>query len=132
MQRRLTSLLAALALAVAIPASALASPGTTVFAGTWISTDYDGSTQLLLVSAGTQPSVTFEDFYASSCTAHGSPATHWVSAGQGEIDGDMLFVDFHKSGCGPFSIGGYSGAWTYDAGTDTLIDDADITWHRLT
>ena len=120
-------LVGAMLLAVA-PVSAAGS----VFAGTWTSTDTDGSFQMLTVSGGNAPSVTYQDFFASSCQNNGSRSTHWVSAGQGTVDGDALFVDFHKSGCGRFSIGAYSDAFFYDQGSDTLTDTFGIVWHRST
>ena len=110
-----------------ITAAATASP----FAGRWTSTDPgDGSSQALLVSAGSTPAVTFQDFYASSCANHGSPATQWTSAGRGEVDGDTLYVHFHKSGCGRFNIGQYDDWYAYDAGSDTLTDSFGIVWQR--
>jgi hypothetical protein len=132
MHRRFGLLLAALALAIAMPAATLAAPPATAFAGTWTSTDFDGSTQLLVVAGGGRPSVVFQDFYASGCDTFGGPATHWVAAGVGSVDGNALFIDYHKSGCGRFLQGGYSDAYWYDAGTDTLTDTVGITWTRLT
>jgi hypothetical protein len=114
---------------VLVGAASAAGPGP--FRGTWTSIDSDGSTQLLIVSSGATPAVTFQDFYASACDRFGGPSTHWVSNGQGTVDGDLLIVAFHKSGCGSFSIGAYEGFWLYQAGTDTLIDPDDIVWTRL-
>ena len=123
------ALLAAMLLIHGLAASALAvgSP----FKGMWLSTDpLDGSSQMLTVSAGANPSVVYQDFFASSCDDHGVPATHWISAGRGEIDEDFLVGHFHKSGCGRFSIGAYDDFWIYDAATDTLIDSIGVTWER--
>ena len=120
-------LVTAMLLAVA-PVAAAGS----AFAGTWTSIDNDGSFQMLTVSGGNAPSVTYQDFFASSCQRDGSPSTHWVSAGQGTVDGDTLFVDFHKSGCGRLTIGAYADAYTYDAGSDTLTDTFGIVWERST
>jgi hypothetical protein len=121
----------AAAMLLAVIVSSAATAATSPFSGRWTSTDPgDGSFQVLLISAGSAPSVTFEDYYASSCANHGSPATHWVSAGGGEVDGDTLYVSFHKSGCGSFSIGAYEDWYTYDAGTDTLTDSFGIVWER--
>jgi hypothetical protein len=133
MKIRLASVLAAVALAIAIPATALAAPSATFFTGTWTSTDYDGSTQMLIVSTGGRPSVVYQDFFASGCQNYGDrPNTHWTAAGLGEVDGTDLWVGFHKSGCGPFLQGGYGDHYAYDSGTDTLLDDFGITWYRLT
>ena len=125
-----TGVLLTLALA-ASPATAAPAVGSQ-FAGVWVSEDYDGSTQVLLVSAGGSPRVTYEDFYASGCDNNGSPSTHWVAAGRGSVDGDLLVIDYHKSGCGFFSIGAYSDFYEYDAGTDTLTDSVGIVWTRAT
>ncbi len=100
------------------------------FKGVWTSIDTDGSSQLLTISAGATPSVVYQDFYASSCDRFGGPAVHWVAAGSGEVDGSTLYVSFHKSGCGAFSIGEYDDFWTYDAGSDTLQDSFGIVWSR--
>jgi hypothetical protein len=128
MRRIMGSLLGvALALNIlVVPAFASGSP----FQGSWTSTDSDGSHQTLHVSAGSTPSVVFQDFYASGCDLFGGPSTHWTANGQGSVDGDDLFVDFHKSGCGTFLKGGYGDYWTYEPATDTLLDSVGITWSR--
>src|SRR5215210_4669649 len=127
----LVALGAVLSLAVmATPVAAAPAVGSQ-FAGTWSSTDAgDGSFQTLKVGAGESPSVTFQDFFASSCEDHGSPSTHWVSAGRGSVSGDLLEVGFHKSGCGAFTIGPYGDFFEYDSGTDTLTDASGTTWVR--
>lgn len=100
------------------------------FKGGWTSTDHDGSSQLLTISAGSTPAVVYQDFYASACDRFGGPAVHWVAAGSGYVDGSTLVVSFHKSGCGTFLMGGYDDFWTYDAGSDTLEDSFGIVWSR--
>jgi len=111
--------------------TSVASASSSPFSGRWTSTDPgDGSFQALLVSTGSAPAVTFQDFSASSCANHGSPSTQWTSAGRGEIDGDTLYVHFHKSGCGSFTIGQYDDFYWYDAGSDTLTDSFGIVWER--
>jgi hypothetical protein len=130
MNRRLVFAAGALALSLAVPAVSLAAPATTPFAGRWTSEDFDGSHQTLVVSAGTRPSVVYQDFYASGCDTFAGPATHWVAAGQGSIDDDLLLADFRKSGCGTFLQGGYQDWYAYDAGSDSLTDSAGIVWTR--
>lgn len=130
MNRRLVFAAGALALSLAVPAVSLAAPGSTPFAGRWTSEDFDGSHQTLVVSAGTQPSVVYQDFYASGCDTFAGPATHWVAAGNATIDGDVLIASFHKSGCGTFLQGGYEDLYFYDPGTDTLTDFVGIVWTR--
>ena len=130
MKRRLSIALAGLVLAIAIPATSIAAPSTSAFTGSWESTDFDGSHQTLVVSTGARPSVVFQDFYASSCDGHGNPSSHWTSAGWGQVDGDVLWISYQKSGCGTFLKGGYEDYYVYDSGTDTLIDSADNVWTR--
>jgi len=133
MNRRFLAAAAALILALGIPAAALAAPAPSPFAGTWVSTDIpDGSSQLLIVSGGARPSVVYQDFYASGCDTFAGPATHWVGAGMGEVDGDTLWVGFHKSGCGTYLQGGYGDFYVYDSGSDTLTDSFGIVWSRAT
>ena len=132
MKRRITSVIAALAFAIAIPAATLAAPSASPFAGSWVSTDFDGSSQLLLVSGGGHPSVVYQDFYASGCDTFAGPATHWVAAGRGSVEGDFLYIDYHKSGCGTFLQGGYFDWYSYDSGSDTLTDSVGIVWTRAT
>ena len=133
MNRRFFAAAAALVLALAIPAAAVAAPTASPFAGTWVSIDIpDGSSQLLVVSGGTRPSVVYQDFYASGCDTNAGPATHWVGAGTGEVDGDTLWVGFHKSGCGTFLQGGYGDYYVYDSGSDTLTDSFGTVWSRAT
>ncbi len=130
MHRRLILGIAVLSLALALPAGAFAAAPTSPFTGSWTSTDGDGSHQTLVVSTGKRPSVIYQDFYASGCDTFGGPATHWVGAGTGSVQGDVLWVSFHKSGCGAFLQGGYEDFYTYDAGTDTLTDQFLIVWTR--
>jgi hypothetical protein len=131
MQRRISVLLAAAALAVAIPATVLGAPATSPFVGSWEATDYDGSHETLVVSTGSRPSVVFQDFYAGGCdTFSWQPADHWTAAGKGEVDGDTLWAWFHKSGCGTFLLGGYEDYWVYDEATDTLTGSDGIVWTR--
>ena len=72
----------------------------------------------------------YQDFYASGCDTYGGPATHWVGAGRGEINGDVLIAYFVKSGCGLFLQGGYVDEYTYDGSSDTLTDSFGIEWSR--
>lgn len=131
MMGRRSILVAAALLLLAIGATPVsaASPATS-FTGNWTSTDFDGSSQTLTVSGGKVPSVTFQDFYASGCDNDGVPTTHWTASGRGSVDGDTLWITYHKSGCGAFLQGGYEDVYTYDAGSDTLIDSVGIIWYR--
>ena len=130
MNRRLIFAAGALALSLAVPAVGSAASSATDFTGTWSSEDFDGSHQTLVVSTGANPSVVYQDFYASGCDTFAGPATHWVAAGRGSVDDDVLLVSFHKSGCGTFLQGGYEDLYFYDAETDTLTDFVGIVWTR--
>src|SRR5512132_2279084 len=105
MRRRIVLAVFTLAVALAIPTGVLAGPQASSFTGSWESVDFDGSHQALVVSAGSRPSVVYQDFYASSCDNFAGPATHWVAAGTGSIDDDTLYISYHKSGCGTFLQG---------------------------
>jgi hypothetical protein len=129
MLRRRSLMLTGVALSLAILAAPV-SAASSQFAGIWVSTDTDGSNQMLTISSGSRPSVVYQDFYASGCDNFGGPATHWVGAGKGEADGDTLYVEFHKSGCGAFLQGGYADFYAFDSGSDTLVDSFGITWSR--
>lgn len=131
MMGRRSLVVAGAALALFIGAAPVsAAPQATSFTGIWTSTDTDGSSQMLIVSSGSSPSVVYQDFYASGCDNAGVPTTHWTASGRGVIDGDTLWIEFHKSGCGRFLQGGYGDYYTYDGGSDTLLDSFGITWYR--
>jgi hypothetical protein len=110
------------------PVVSAADPG---FAGTWVSTDSDGSTQALAIGQGPTPAVTYLDFYASSCFTNGAPSTHFIATGRGAIDGPSMWVEFRNGGCGQFKLGPFPLGFSYDAGSDTLTDDFGITWYRF-
>ena len=126
--RALASWLLLAGLLVLAPAVSAADGG---FAGTWVSIDGDGSTQTLAIGRGSNPSVTYQDFYASSCADDGAPSTHFVATGRGTIDGDWLGVEFRNGGCGRQMIGPFGLGFTYHGGRDTLTDDFGITWYRF-
>ena len=128
-RRSLMAAAAMLMLAIGATPVAAAAPQTS-FTGIWLSTDTDGSSQMLTVSSGASPSVVYQDFYASGCDNDGVPTTHWTAAGKGRIEGDTLYASFHKSGCGRFLQGGYTDTYTYDSGSETLVDGFGITWAR--
>ena len=121
------SMVGATLLAMA-PAAAAAGPGV---AGTWVSTDSDGSTQALAIGRGATPAVTYQDFFASSCDRDGSPSTHFVASGRGTVVGDVLQVEFRNGRCGRHAIGPFALGFVYDPGSDTLTDDFGITWSRF-
>ena len=126
--RLLAISMAVATLLAVVPAVTAADAG---LAGTWVSTDGDGSTQALAIGRGATPAVTYQDFYASSCAGDGVPSTHFVASGRGTIDGDVLWVEFRNGRCGRHAIGPFGLGFAYDAGSDTLTDDFGITWYRF-
>ena len=79
---RVAALAAALILvlaAVAIGPGGAIRPATTPFEGRWTSTDHDGSRQLLAISGGMTPAVSYEDLYASGCADNGDRSTHFFA-----------------------------------------------------
>ena len=107
-----------------------ASAADTAFAGTWASTDTDGSRQTLAIGRGSTPSVTYLDFYAQTCDTAGSPSTQFVATGRGSVEGASMWVDFRNGGCGRHKLGPFGLGFSYDGTGDTLTDDFGITWYR--
>jgi hypothetical protein len=132
MKRILTGAVALLLVAASLLALApVVSAGGSAFAGTWVSIDTDGSTQMLTVGQSSTPAVTYQDFYASSCDAAGSQSTHFVATGRGNVDGDSMWVEFRNGGCGWRKIGSFGLVYSRDGGSDTLTDDFGVTWFRF-
>lgn len=131
MKRRSLIAAGALVLALGIPGASLAAAPTSPFTGSWEATDGDGSHETLVVSTGRRPSVVFQDFYASGCDNFSNlPATHFTAAGKGAVDGGTLWIEYTKSGCGTFLLGGYGDYYDYNAGDDTLTGSDGIIWTR--
>jgi hypothetical protein len=130
MRRILTGVVALQLVAASLLALAPAvSAGGSAFAGTWMSIDTDGSTQMLAIGQGSTPAVTFQDFYASSCDGAGAQSTHFVANGSGSVEGDSLRVEFRNGGCGSRKIGSFGLTYSRDD-NGTLTDDFGVTWHR--
>lgn len=126
--------LVAAALALATVAGALvggASSPSTVFEGTWTSTDpSDGSAQILVVGPGNTPEVYFEDGYASGDACVNSTVKRFTARGSGTISGDHLDADFPDGGgCGVSTVK-VAGSYAYRSESDTLLDQDRLTWNR--
>lgn len=112
---------------LALPASA--APG--ALAGTWTSEDLDGSNQSLeLRGAGNPGYAAFlrDDFTSGVC---GGPPAKLV--GPAVADGDVLVVRgtlVCLPGGNPIPGVRVFLTFQYDAGTDTLTDDAGVVWER--
>ena len=120
---------------VALAATLLASAPAAVAAqsgginGSWVSVDFDGSNQTLEINgSGAYRSMQlFDDEATQACD--GGPA--WAQ-GAGRLDGDTLLA-FATVICRPGGNvvrGQIPLGFTYDAGTDTITDDAGIVWYR--
>ncbi|MFQ6170819.1 hypothetical protein ACK8HX_04370 [Oryzobacter sp. R7] len=127
---RFGSAVAAAALGVGAalaPAAATAAPSSP-FAGTWESTDTDGSHQTLRVSGSGQGALAlvYLDEEASLCG--GAPARF---GGAGLADGDYLAGRVLVV-CTPGgnALGQIGVEYWYDGGTDQLVDGFGITWDR--
>ena len=88
------------------------SAASTPFKGVWTSTDNDGSSQMLTVSAGIRPSVVYQDFYASGCDTFGGPATHWVGAGRSWRNATPTAIGTIAYGAAAVATSEVSSFWT--------------------
>ena len=120
----LSSILASASAGLAPPASAAQGP----LAGSWTSTDSDGSNQTLEIRGSghhVYAMVYYDDSATGACD--GSPAR---IPGRGLVDGDHV-LQVGSLICLPggkkFKV---QLGYTYDANTDTLTDDFGIVWHR--
>ena len=108
------------------PATAAQGP----LAGTWTSTDTDGSNQTLTITGSGRRAYAvtyFDDAATSLCD--GAPA---MVNGSGRVDGDDLFTR-GAAVCLPGGNrlrGVITIDYTYDAATDTLTDAFGIVWSR--
>jgi capsular polysaccharide biosynthesis protein len=92
MRHLASAVMAAAFMALALAPVAAATGN--AYAGVWISTDpYDGSAQMLVVSGGSSPAVTYQDADARTCEVNGSRSTHWVANGHGTIQDEGMAVE---------------------------------------
>jgi hypothetical protein len=127
----LVAICSAVLTAVALGASAAASPRDDAFRGTWTSIDVDGSNQTLAIQGSGQTGhhamFLFDDSATTACD--GSPAH---LQGSGVVEGDSL-VMIGTLTCMPGGNplrGRTSVGFVHDPGTDTLSDDSGVTWYR--
>ena len=133
--RRLTLSIATLSMLCALVTgpTAAASASKDAFVGTWTSIDTDGSNQVLFImgaGARGRHAVMVEDD-AATVACGGAPAH---VQGSGTVERNVLswFFTVSSPGTGrpPFHGRTGPGSFTYRSGTDTLIDDAGVIWHR--
>ena len=120
------------AVAGAILAGGSQSRATTPFEGTWTTIDpLDRSRMNLYVSAGATPAVRFVDEVATGGACDLDPVKRFIADGTGEISGNRLEATFpNGGGCGLMTVE-VAGIYEYDARTDTLLDQDDVTWTRV-
>jgi hypothetical protein len=125
--------LLAATMAVAIFGGGSAPSASTVFEGTWTSTDsLDESRQTLVVAAGVTPAVHFEDDFATGGACVDDPIKVFTADGFGQVTGSRLAVVYPAGGgCGLMTVP--IGTWflDYDEANDTLVDSDRLTWFRI-
>ncbi|HET6968340.1 MAG TPA: hypothetical protein VFI44_08695 [Ornithinibacter sp.] len=129
MRRILLAIVWSVLVVVASVAAPTASAQSGVFAGTWTSTDTDGSSQELMIRGSGQGSyaVVLVDDAASVCD--GVPA---MFTGSGVATDDTLAVAGALTclpGGNPFR-GRIGFGFEYSSETDTLSDVTGVTWYR--
>ena len=129
--------LIALALVLAAVAGAILAGGgtpsrSTPFEGAWTATDVpDGSTMNLYIGAGTNPSVHFEDLFATGAACIQDQSKVFTADGVGEISGNRLVVSYpNGGGCGSVLVP-IVGHYLYDGNTRTLRDQDGVVWTRI-
>jgi hypothetical protein len=129
--------LVALALVGATVAGALMIPGSarpsTVFEGTWTSIDSgDGSTQFLVVGAGTSPAIRFIDEHATGLACRADVVKVFTADGLGTVDGNRLTVLWPEGGgCGLVLLPMDRGVYAHADATDVLVDPTGLAWTRV-
>ena len=120
------------AVAGAILAGAGAPHPSTPFEGTWTTIDVpDGSTMNLYVGAGPNPTVRFEDLFATGDACVADEVKVFTADGVGEIAGNRLVVSYPDGGgCGSVRVS-IAGAYVFDRNADTLVDQDGIVWTRV-
>ena len=114
-----------------LPPGPSPTPGP-AFEGRWTATDPgDESTLTLIVGEGIAPTVQFQDDLATGAACAADEVKVFRADGVGEIDGSSLFVSYPDGGgCGLMLVP-IAGGYDYDADTDTLLDQDEVTWTRV-
>jgi hypothetical protein len=120
--------LAALTILAAGLAPAGAAAEASPFAGTWTSTDTDGSNQTMSISGSSSGALGVRYYDDVGTVCGGDPARF---AGVGRVDGDILEADVLLV-CIPGGnvFGHITIEVTYEANTDTLSDPSGVVWTR--
>jgi hypothetical protein len=126
------ALLAVALLLIALAVSAGGGRARGPFEGRWSSTDGDGSTQFLDVTAGSAPHLRYEDLMASGCRDHGDDSLHFLAVGTGVVVGDELTAGFPAGGgCHTWQVPAYQVTFSLDRASGTMTDGDGVVWHRL-
>jgi hypothetical protein len=106
--------------------------GGTVFQGTWTARDpADGSTQTLVVDAGTAPRVHYVDDRSTGAACVADAVKVFTADGTGTVVGNRLSVEWlGGGGCGLRTVQMDPGSYTYDEPTDVLVDGLAVVWGR--
>jgi hypothetical protein len=127
----------AVALVLAAMAGAILAGGSspfrsTVFEGTWTTTDpVDGSIMTLTVAPGSKPAVRFVDEVSTGGACDLDPVKRFTADGTGRVTGSRLEVVYPDGGgCGLTTVA-IGGAYDYNAADDTLLDQDRLTWTRV-
>ena len=97
-------------------------------AGTWTSTDTDGSNQTLTITSSGRHVYAMSLYDDAATLCGGAPA---LAIGSGSVEEDMLLMRA-AAVCLPGGnvIRGVIGIGFVQAGDDTLIDDFGVVWSR--
>jgi hypothetical protein len=118
----------------AVPPTATEAPADP-FIGSWSSTDIDGSTQTLVISAaGGVYAFEYFDDGASVCGLDNAGVPLFAASASGSLaaSGDTLSGNFSIT-CladSPFHGVDHLFVFMYDPTADTLTDDLGVVWHR--
>ena len=126
------ALVAAALLLIVLAVSAGGGRARGPFEGRWTSTDTDGSRQFLDITAGSTPTIRYEDFMASGCREHGDDSVHFLAVGSGIVVGDELTAGFPGGGgCHTWQVPPFQASYRLDRASGTLTDGDGVAWHRV-
>lgn len=112
-----------------VAAASAASADSSAFGGRWASTDLDGSNQSLDIRGASNGHRAMSMYDDAAGICGGAPA---LVSGAGTISGTTITMRAAIAclpGGNPLP-GRVSVEFSYDAGTDTLVDQFGVTWHR--
>jgi len=118
--------LASAALLLSIAAPLASAGGANPFNGTWWTNDVDGSRMAVsFAGSGDTRAMSLTDWRATGCDGD-----RFEAVGTGTISDDSITLDGSGSCADGTLAGPYVMTWSYDAGSNTLVDESGLTWHR--